>query len=219
MQLTISLNSTQDFAALNMSYFRWRLRNWLLETSLRSSSVTGLYLAFSSSHLSINIDQISINIVTVRNCYKNTCTILKVHTILDIIGLKRTHQRCPADLRILEARGLKVKFSKLSHLVIFLIFPNSPKIAISMLKRNRVKSYFVWTEWQWLLQVDNSSLTGESEPQARSPEFTHEVCQIVQLLGYHPGKGITQLAKDITLRISISMLNSPMKFDFYLSSW
>ena len=25
------------------------------------------------------------------------------------------------------------------------------------------------------LQVDNSSLTGESEPQARSPEFTHEV--------------------------------------------
>ena len=24
------------------------------------------------------------------------------------------------------------------------------------------------------LQVDNSSLTGESEPQSRSPEFTHE---------------------------------------------
>ena len=25
-------------------------------------------------------------------------------------------------------------------------------------------------------KVDNSSLTGESEPQSRSPEFTHEVC-------------------------------------------
>ena len=25
-------------------------------------------------------------------------------------------------------------------------------------------------------KVDNSSLTGESEPQSRSPDFTHEVC-------------------------------------------
>ena len=166
-KLTISLNSTQDFAALNTWYFRWRLRNWLLVTSLRSSSVTGLYLAFSSSHLSINIDQISINIVTVRNCYKNTCTILKVHTILDIIGLKRTHQRCPADLRILEARGLKVKFSKLSHLVIFLIFPNSPKIAISMLKRNRVKRVILCE------RNDNDCCRWTTPPWPESPSLKH----------------------------------------------
>jgi len=49
-------------------------------------------------------------------------------TLGDIVDLK-FGDRCPADLRVLEARGFK---------------------------------------------VDNSSLTGESEPQARSPEFTHE---------------------------------------------
>merc|ERR1712115_142588 len=49
-------------------------------------------------------------------------------TMGDIIEVK-FGDRCPADLRILEARGFK---------------------------------------------VDNSSLTGESEPQARSPEFTNE---------------------------------------------
>merc|ERR1711953_360319 len=49
-------------------------------------------------------------------------------TLGDIVEIK-FGDRCPADLRILEARGLK---------------------------------------------VDNSSLTGESEPQARGPEFTHE---------------------------------------------
>merc|ERR1719249_7089 len=49
-------------------------------------------------------------------------------TLGDIVEIK-FGDRCPADLRILEARGFK---------------------------------------------VDNSSLTGESEPQARSPEFTHE---------------------------------------------
>merc|ERR1711962_1983467 len=49
-------------------------------------------------------------------------------TLGDIVDLK-FGDRCPADLRVLEARGFK---------------------------------------------VDNSSLTGESEPQARGPEFTHE---------------------------------------------
>merc|ERR1719249_625737 len=49
-------------------------------------------------------------------------------TLGDIVEIK-FGDRCPADLRILEARGLK---------------------------------------------VDNSSLTGESEPQTRTPEFTHE---------------------------------------------
>merc|ERR1712038_48379 len=49
-------------------------------------------------------------------------------TLGDIVEIK-FGDRCPADLRVLEARGLK---------------------------------------------VDNSSLTGESEPQARGPEFTHE---------------------------------------------
>merc|ERR1712088_124614 len=49
-------------------------------------------------------------------------------TLGDIVEIK-FGDRCPADLRILEARGFK---------------------------------------------VDNSSLTGESEPQSRGPEFTHE---------------------------------------------
>jgi len=49
-------------------------------------------------------------------------------TLGDIVEIK-FGDRCPADLRVIEARGFK---------------------------------------------VDNSSLTGESEPQARGPEFTHE---------------------------------------------
>merc|ERR1712055_206184 len=49
-------------------------------------------------------------------------------TLGDIVEIK-FGDRCPADLRVLEARGFK---------------------------------------------VDNSSLTGESEPQQRTPEFTHE---------------------------------------------
>merc|ERR1712051_463099 len=49
-------------------------------------------------------------------------------TLGDIVEIK-FGDRCPADLRVLEARGFK---------------------------------------------VDNSSLTGESEPQSRGPEFTHE---------------------------------------------
>merc|ERR1711931_401964 len=49
-------------------------------------------------------------------------------TLGDIVEIK-FGDRCPADLRVLEARGFK---------------------------------------------VDNSSLTGESEPQARTPEFTHD---------------------------------------------
>ena len=143
---------------------------------------------------------------------ENSCTILEVQ-YLTLSVLREQNQRCPADLRILEARGLKVKFSKLSHLVIVLIFPNSPKIAIFVpLKRNRVESYS--KELEWLLQVDNSSLTGESEPQARSPEFTHEVCQFVQLLRFSP-----RISTSILYIISFSILNSPMKFDFYLSSW
>lgn len=32
----------------------------------------------------------------------------------------------------------------------------------------------LWTTLLLPPQVDNSSLTGESEPQTRSPEFTHE---------------------------------------------
>jgi sodium/potassium-transporting ATPase subunit alpha len=49
-------------------------------------------------------------------------------TIGDVVEVK-FGDRCPADLRIIEARGMK---------------------------------------------VDNSSLTGESEPQSRGPEFTHD---------------------------------------------
>merc|ERR1712233_291192 len=62
-----------------------------------------------------------------RNGEKITIPAVEL-TLGDIVEIK-FGDRCPADLRVLEARGFK---------------------------------------------VDNSSLTGESEPQARSPEFTHE---------------------------------------------
>lgn len=52
--------------------------------------------------------------------------------------------RVPADVRVLEAKGLKVAVFKLI-------------------------SFFTWN-----FQVDNSSLTGESEPQTRTPECTHD---------------------------------------------
>merc|ERR1711990_370597 len=62
-----------------------------------------------------------------RNGEKVTVEAVQL-TLGDIVEIK-FGDRCPADLRVLEARGFK---------------------------------------------VDNSSLTGESEPQARGPEFTHE---------------------------------------------
>jgi len=62
-----------------------------------------------------------------RNGEKVTVEAVQL-TLGDIVEIK-FGDRCPADLRVLEARGFK---------------------------------------------VDNSSLTGESEPQSRGPEFTHE---------------------------------------------
>jgi len=62
-----------------------------------------------------------------RNGEKVTLKAVEL-TLGDIVEIK-FGDRCPADLRVLEARGFK---------------------------------------------VDNSSLTGESEPQSRGPEFTHE---------------------------------------------
>ena len=56
--------------------------------------------------------------------------------------------RIPADIRVIECRGFKV-----------------PAQSIML-------------SFMFVVKVDNSSLTGESEPQARSPEFTHEVCFI-----------------------------------------
>merc|ERR1712110_801233 len=62
-----------------------------------------------------------------RNGEKVTVEAVQL-TLGDVVEIK-FGDRCPADLRVLEARGFK---------------------------------------------VDNSSLTGESEPQSRGPEFTHE---------------------------------------------
>ena len=40
------------------------------------------------------------------------------------------------------------------------------------------RTIFSQRSFMFVVKVDNSSLTGESEPQARSPEFTHEVCLV-----------------------------------------
>ena len=74
-------------------------------------------------------------------------------TLGDIVEIK-FGDRIPADIRVIECRGFKVPPAQL------VTWAADPFFHI----------FFV--------QVDNSSLTGESEPQARSPEFTHEVCFI-----------------------------------------
>ena len=58
-----------------------------------------------------------------------TQSILAKHVVVGDIIMVKGGDRIPADIRIIEASGMK---------------------------------------------VDNSSLTGESEPQTRTPEFTHE---------------------------------------------
>lgn len=66
----------------------------------------------------------------------------------DIVELKGG-DKIPADVRILEANTFKANFVE-----------------------------FYLLEWNHFLiiyfKVDNSSLTGESEPQSRHPEFTNE---------------------------------------------
>jgi len=70
-------------------------------------------------------------------------------TLGDIIEVK-FGDRVPADIRVLEAKGT---------------FEGYYHFFLKQIGHNFFPSAF---------KVDNSSLTGESEPQARSNEFTHE---------------------------------------------
>merc|ERR1712223_669561 len=76
-------------------------------------------------------------------------------TLGDIVEIK-FGDRCPADLRVLEARGFK---------------------------------------------VDNSSLTGESEPQARGPEFTHDNPLETKNLAFFSTNAVEGTAKGIVVNI------------------
>jgi len=76
-------------------------------------------------------------------------------TLGDIVEVK-FGDRIPADLRILEAKGLK---------------------------------------------VDNSSLTGESEPQSRSPEFTHENPLETKNLAFFSTNAVEGTAKGMVVNI------------------
>merc|ERR1712223_1282946 len=76
-------------------------------------------------------------------------------TLGDIVEIK-FGDRCPADLRVLEAGGFK---------------------------------------------VDNSSLTGESEPQARTPEFTHEYPLETKNLAFFSTNAVEGTAVGIVVNI------------------
>merc|ERR1711953_1321865 len=76
-------------------------------------------------------------------------------TLGDIVEIK-FGDRCPADLRVLEARGFK---------------------------------------------VDNSSLTGESEPQSRSMEFTHENPLETKNLAFFSTNAVEGTAKGMVINI------------------
>lgn len=85
----------------------------------------------------------------------------------DIVEIKGGDQ-IPADIRLLFSQGCKVNFRS----------PNPwgeggcSSFPVSVEKvENKVLAFELF---QNFLQVDNSSLTGESEPQPRSAEFTHE---------------------------------------------
>lgn len=79
--------------------------------------------------------------------------------------------RIPADLRIISANGCKVDFSKQKPLV-----TRSTSWADQVGKQKPLMRpvYSHDTLHCFHIQVDNSSLTGESEPQTRSPDFTNE---------------------------------------------
>jgi len=61
--------------------------------------------------------------------------------------------RIPADLRIISSQGCKVR----------------PECQMRY-----IPSVPLYETFPLLFQVDNSSLTGESEPQSRTPDFSHE---------------------------------------------
>lgn len=79
--------------------------------------------------------------------------------------------RIPADLRIISANGCKVDFSKQKPLVTRSI---SWADQVGKQKPLTRPVYSHDTLHCFHIQVDNSSLTGESEPQTRSPDFTNE---------------------------------------------
>lgn len=99
----------------------------------------------------------------------------------DIIDVK-FGDRIPADVRVIEARGFKVMQNCLVEEMITCCMNNYIF--------NIVKGIYYGGDWSGVacnyierikthlrcrfLQVDNSSLTGESEPQSRSAEFTSE---------------------------------------------
>lgn len=73
--------------------------------------------------------------------------------------------RIPADLRIISANGCKVGLNRGSALCLGQSGGGGPGAGPGC---SRDTSGFCH------MQVDNSSLTGESEPQTRSPDFTNE---------------------------------------------
>lgn len=76
----------------------------------------------------------------------------------DLVEIKGG-DRVPADIRIISAQGCKV----------------GPGTWVSWRGNGHQDAWVPWAEpCPPPSQVDNSSLTGESEPQTRSPECTHD---------------------------------------------
>lgn len=75
----------------------------------------------------------------------------------DLVEIKGG-DRIPADLRIISAQGCKVREEVITERPIA-----TPFLKIFLIKVSSLP-----------FQVDNSSLTGESEPQTRTPQFSNE---------------------------------------------
>jgi sodium/potassium-transporting ATPase subunit alpha len=93
--------------------------------------ITGIFSYFQERKASNIMDSFKNMVPDQANVLRNgeTATILAKELVIGDIVFVKGGDRIPADIRIIEASGMK---------------------------------------------VDNSSLTGESEPQARTPEFTHD---------------------------------------------
>ena len=102
--------------------------------------------------------------------------IMQELTLGDVVEIK-FGDRIPADIRVIECRGFKVPAQSIML---------SPE------------------PFMFVVKVDNSSLTGESEPQARSPEFTHEVCFINNnYIGWNNFSNTNYMSKFLTWSYSV----------------
>lgn len=149
-----------------------------------SVSINSLSLRHSCNNLNFTPNIRKQQALVIRDGQKNQINANQL-VVGDLVEIKGG-DRVPADIRIITAQSCKVGgsytytafWSQTACLQIYLrlclqmLNTLQPPHWLNVLWGHLINPRFIY--FIYLFQVDNSSLTGESEPQTRSPEYTHE---------------------------------------------